>query len=53
MCRVSQFLGYLFSSEVTAAMESYVLRVADSVLEKAKKLCNNVEKVASYMNYLA
>ncbi|ESW16988.1 hypothetical protein PHAVU_007G200700 [Phaseolus vulgaris] len=37
--------GYLFSSEVTAAMESYVLRVADSVLEKAKKLCNNVEKV--------
>ena len=44
------FLGYLFSSDVTAAMERYGQTVADSVLEKAKKLCNNIENVPSCMN---
>ncbi|XP_027935228.1 universal stress protein A-like protein [Vigna unguiculata] len=37
--------GYLFSSDITAAMERYGQEVADVVLEKAKKLCNNIEKV--------
>ncbi|KAG2402382.1 uncharacterized protein HKW66_Vig0235790 [Vigna angularis] len=37
--------GYLFSSDVTAAMERYGQEVADVVLEKAMKLCNSVEKV--------
>ncbi|KAJ1425513.1 UspA [Sesbania bispinosa] len=37
--------GYLFSSDITATMERYSQQVADSVLEKAKRLCNNIENV--------
>ncbi|XP_052207997.1 universal stress protein PHOS32-like [Diospyros lotus] len=31
--------GYLFSSEIVAAMERFVNEVADCVMEKAKRLC--------------
>ncbi|XP_061369801.1 universal stress protein A-like protein isoform X2 [Gastrolobium bilobum] len=37
--------GYMFSSEITATMERYSQQVADCVIEKAKKLCDNLENV--------
>ncbi|XP_028781300.1 universal stress protein PHOS34 [Neltuma alba] len=36
--------GYLFSADVSAAMERYSDQVADSVMEKAKKLCANAQQ---------
>ncbi|KAK7392076.1 hypothetical protein VNO78_20503 [Psophocarpus tetragonolobus] len=37
--------GYLFSSDITATMERYSQQVADCVMEKAKRLCHNIENV--------
>ncbi|XP_028792900.1 universal stress protein A-like protein isoform X1 [Neltuma alba] len=37
--------GYLFSSDITATVERYSDRVADGVLEKAQKLCINLQQV--------
>ncbi|XP_058756384.1 universal stress protein A-like protein [Vicia villosa] len=37
--------GYLFSSDVTATMEKYSQQVAESVLEKAKLVCKDVQNV--------
>ena len=37
--------GYLFSSDVSAAIEKYGQEVADCVLEKAKKLCKDLQNV--------
>ncbi|KAG4394781.1 hypothetical protein AAZX31_20G087900 [Glycine max] len=37
--------GYFFASDITATMERYSQQVADCVLEKAKKLCKNIENV--------
>lgn len=37
--------GYLFSSDVTATMEKYSQQIAESVLEKAKLVCKDVQNV--------
>ncbi|KAK7337691.1 hypothetical protein VNO77_18276 [Canavalia gladiata] len=37
--------GYLFSSDISAAINKYSQEVADCVLEKAKKLCKEVQHV--------
>ncbi|KAK7397123.1 hypothetical protein VNO78_18290 [Psophocarpus tetragonolobus] len=37
--------GYLFSSDIRAAIEKYSQEVADCVLEKAKKLCKDLQNV--------
>lgn len=37
--------GYLFSSDITATMDRYSQQVADCILEKAKRLCNNLQNV--------
>ncbi|KAE9618931.1 hypothetical protein Lal_00047622 [Lupinus albus] len=37
--------GYLFSTDVLASMDQYKDQVADSVLQKAKNLCNNLQNV--------
>ncbi|OIV90890.1 hypothetical protein TanjilG_15623 [Lupinus angustifolius] len=37
--------GYLFSTDVMATMDKYKEQVAEVVLEKAKKLCNNLQNV--------
>ncbi|MED6113995.1 hypothetical protein PIB30_075947 [Stylosanthes scabra] len=37
--------SYLFSSDITATMDKYSQQVAESVLEKAKRLCNNIQNV--------
>lgn len=37
--------GYLFSSDISAAIEKYSQEVADCVLEKSKKLCKDLENV--------
>ncbi|XP_024021629.1 universal stress protein A-like protein [Morus notabilis] len=37
--------GYLFSSDITAAMESYTNDVADCVIEKAKRMCKDLHDV--------
>ncbi len=41
----SAYDGYLFSSDLTATMDRYSQQVADSILEKAKRLCNNLQNV--------
>jgi len=38
-------VGYLFSEEVTAAIDRYSREVADAVVEKAQKLCTLYGKV--------
>ena len=38
-------VGYLFSEEVTAAIDRYSREVADTVVEKAQKLCTLYAKV--------
>ncbi|CAL4939045.1 unnamed protein product [Urochloa decumbens] len=40
----SAAVGYLFSEEVTAAMDRYSREVADAVVEKAQKLCTLYSK---------
>ncbi|CAL0300125.1 unnamed protein product [Lupinus luteus] len=37
--------GYLFSTDVLASMDKYKEQMADTVIEKAKKLCNNLQNV--------
>ncbi|KAH1259241.1 Universal stress protein A-like protein [Glycine max] len=37
--------GYLFSPDISAAIEKYSQEVADCVLEKAKKLCKDLQNV--------
>lgn len=37
--------GYLFSSDITATMEKYSQQVADCVLEKAKRVCKDLQNV--------
>ncbi|MQK22678.1 universal stress protein, partial [Escherichia coli] len=37
--------GYLFSSDLTATMDRYSQQVADCILEKAKRLCHNLQNV--------
>ncbi|KAI4367833.1 hypothetical protein MLD38_016459 [Melastoma candidum] len=37
--------GYLFSSEIVAAMERYNQQVSDSVMEKAERLCAGFDQV--------
>ncbi|RDX91571.1 Universal stress protein A-like protein, partial [Mucuna pruriens] len=44
--------GYLFSSDITATMERYSQQVADSVLEKAKRLCNNIQNLHISIEFL-
>lgn len=40
------FVGVLFSEEVTASLDKYSRELADSVMEKARKICKdyNVRK---------
>ena len=40
-------VGYLFTEEVTAAIDRYSREVADAVVEKAQKLCTLYSKVRS------
>ncbi|RZC71195.1 hypothetical protein C5167_034651 [Papaver somniferum] len=37
--------GYLFSSDVIMSMEKYSKEVADSVIEKAKRVCEDLQNV--------
>ncbi|KAK7269419.1 hypothetical protein RIF29_22145 [Crotalaria pallida] len=43
--------GYMFSSEIAASMEKYSQQVADSVIEKAKRLCNNIQNVETKVGH--
>ncbi|PON89489.1 Universal stress protein [Trema orientale] len=38
-------LGYLFSTDITAAMDRYSSDVADCVIEKAKRMCKDLQDV--------
>jgi hypothetical protein len=38
--------GYLFSSDVLAAMDKYGTGVADRVMEKAKRMCKDLNDVS-------
>lgn len=43
--------GYLFSPDITAAMESYTNDVADCVIEKAKRMCKDLHNVSILISY--
>lgn len=38
--------GYLFSSDIIATMDKYTKEVADCVIEKAKKICKDLNDVS-------
>jgi hypothetical protein len=38
--------GYLFSSDILAAMDKYGNDVADCVIEKAKRICKDLQDVS-------
>lgn len=40
--------GYLFSQEIIATMDKYKNEVAETVIDKAKKLCQDLQDVSSF-----
>lgn len=44
--------GYLFSSDVMATMERYSKELADSVMEKAKRVCRGYSEVGKVMGLI-
>lgn len=40
--------GYLFSSDILATMERYSNEVAQCVMEKAKRLCKDLDGVSPF-----
>ncbi|KAF8038559.1 hypothetical protein BT93_B1178 [Corymbia citriodora subsp. variegata] len=42
--------GYLFSSDIVVTMERHNNEMADCVMAKAKKICNDFGEVSSYQD---
>ncbi|KAK9293094.1 hypothetical protein L1049_021079 [Liquidambar formosana] len=45
LSRLPYYDGYLFSSDIMASMEKYSAEVADSVIQKSKRLCKDLQGV--------